>query len=53
MITLTVQWSRSDARDAKRSDRQADRAERGDGGPDKLGDYNAYLAKLADRDAKN
>jgi putative copper resistance protein D len=53
MITLTVQWSRTDARDAKRSDRQADRAARGDGGPDKLGDYNAYLAKLADRDAKN
>ena len=53
MITLTLQWARSDARDAKRSDRQADRAERGDGGPDELGDYNAYLAKLADRDAKN
>ena len=50
MITLAVQWSRSDDRDAKRSDRQADRAERGDGGPDELGDYNAYLAKLSQRD---
>lgn len=40
-IALAVQWSRSDERDARRMDRQADR----DGGQE-LASYNAYLAQL-------
>ena len=43
-IALAVQWSRSDERDARRMDRQADR----DGGQE-LASYNAYLAQLNSR----
>jgi cytochrome c oxidase assembly factor CtaG/putative copper export protein len=42
MIVVAVQWSRSDAREAKRHDRQADR----DGDAD-LHAYNDYLARLS------
>ena len=52
MITLAWQWSKSDEREARRSDRQADRAASGAGGRDELGDYNEYLARLAKRDEK-
>jgi putative copper resistance protein D len=51
LIALCVQWARSDAREAKRYDRKADR----DGGAD-LAAYNVRLAAMntraeADRDA--
>jgi cytochrome c oxidase assembly factor CtaG/putative copper export protein len=50
IAALFLQWIRSDERAARRYDRQADRAERGDtGGADELGEYNAYLASLNDR----
>ena len=42
---MAVQWSRSDDREARRVDRQADR----DGDAD-LNAYNAYLSRLTDRD---
>jgi putative copper resistance protein D len=45
MIVIGVQWSRSDDREAKRIDRQADR----DGNAE-LNSYNERLAKLAERD---
>jgi putative copper resistance protein D len=50
-----VQWTRSDARDAKRFDRDADRASQralANDTPvdDELSRYNAYLASLAERD---
>lgn len=44
-IIVSVQWFRSDARDARRLDRAADR-----GGSKDLENYNAMLSKLADRD---
>lgn len=44
-IIVSVQWFRSDAREARRLDRAADR-----GGNKDLEDYNAMLNKLADRD---
>ena len=47
-IALAVQWSRSDERDARRMDRQADR----DGGQE-LASYNAYLAQLHARDSSS
>lgn len=46
-IALAVQWGRSDERDARRMDRQADR----DGGQE-LASYNAYLAQLHERDIR-
>jgi len=45
MIVISVQWARSDDREAKRNDRQADR----DGNAE-LQSYNARLARLAERD---
>jgi cytochrome c oxidase assembly factor CtaG/putative copper export protein len=42
LIAIAVQWSRSDEREAKRKDRQADR----DGNAE-LEDYNAYLQSLS------
>ena len=53
-----VQWTRTDAREAARFDRDADRASRravSAGAPvdDELSRYNAYLASLADRDARH
>ena len=45
MIALLAQWARSDEREARRSDRQGDRAE-----DDELDSYNRMLAQLAERD---
>lgn len=42
LIAIAVQWSRSDEREAKRKDRQADRD-----GDRELEDYNAYLKSLS------
>ncbi len=63
LIAVFLQWVRSDAREAARLDRVADRAESRAGGraaagaepaepadDDALGQYNAYLAQLAARD---
>ncbi|MGH3431646.1 MAG: cytochrome c oxidase assembly protein [Thermocrispum sp.] len=48
LITLMVQWARADEREAKRTDRKADR-----GGPDDdLAAYNAMLAQLAGKARK-
>ncbi|MEZ5117805.1 MAG: cytochrome c oxidase assembly protein [Candidatus Nanopelagicales bacterium] len=44
LVALSVQWARSDEREARRHDRKADR----DGDAD-LKAYNAHLAALADR----
>ena len=44
LIVIAVQWSRSDDREAKRTDRQADRD-----GDAELRAYNDHLAALADR----
>jgi cytochrome c oxidase assembly factor CtaG/putative copper export protein len=45
-ITVAIQWSRSDAKDAKRLDRNADRT-----GDAELKEYNERLARLATSDA--
>ena len=47
-IMVAVQWSRSDAKDAKRLDRASDRT----GGAD-IDAYNDMLAKLAARDKRD
>ncbi|WP_262698539.1 MULTISPECIES: bifunctional copper resistance protein CopD/cytochrome c oxidase assembly protein [Streptomyces] len=47
-IILAIQWVRSDAREARRIDRQIDRGDAGD----PLAAYNAYLASLHARDAR-
>lgn len=47
-IIVSIQWFKSDAREARRLDRAADRA-----GNQDLKDYNAMLEKLADRDSRN
>ncbi len=44
-ITVAVMWTRSDEREARRRDRQADRTNDAE-----LADYNAMLARLAERD---
>ncbi len=46
-ITVAIQWSRSDARETKRSDRHADRT-----GEAELDAYNARLRELAMRDTR-
>ncbi len=46
-IIVCVQWFKSDSRDAKRLDRQSDRT-----GNQDVTDYNAMLAKLAQRDQR-
>jgi putative copper resistance protein D len=46
-IIVSIQWFKSDARDAKRLDRQSDRT-----GNKDVEDYNEMLAKLAARDAR-
>lgn len=46
-IGVAVQWSRSDARESKRTDRAADRNNDAD-----LNAYNDMFAKLAERDAR-
>ncbi|MCP2031292.1 putative copper resistance protein D [Okibacterium sp. HSC-33S16] len=45
-ITVAIQWSRSDAKDAKRLDRNADRTDDAE-----LKEYNERLAKLAKSDS--
>ena len=47
LLALLIQWRRSDARDAKRLDRAAERNHDAD-----LAAYNAMLAELARRDAR-
>lgn len=46
-IAVAIQWSRSDDRAQRRRDRHVDRA-----GDVELDEYNAQLAKLAERDAR-
>ncbi|WP_083259980.1 cytochrome c oxidase assembly protein [Cellulosimicrobium cellulans] len=46
-IIVAVMWTRSDEREAKRRDRQADRD-----GDAELEEYNAMLAKMAERDGR-
>jgi len=46
-ITVAIQWSRSDDRQQRRSDRHADRT-----GDAELEAYNARLAALAERDQR-
>jgi len=46
-VVVAIQWSRSDERAQKRTDRHADRT-----GDAELEAYNARLAKLAERDAR-
>lgn len=48
LIVIAVQWSRSDEREAKRFDRQADRDN-----DSELTEYNARFALLADRDKQD
>ncbi|MEV7632674.1 cytochrome c oxidase assembly protein [Microbacterium sp. NPDC089318] len=45
-ITVAIQWSRSDARLQRRRDRHADRT-----GDAELDEYNAQLARMAERDS--
>ncbi|WP_037558446.1 cytochrome c oxidase assembly protein [Spirillospora albida] len=54
LLVLAFQWYFDDRRRARRLDRRADRAARGEGRPedDDLAVYNARLAKLAERDAR-
>lgn len=47
-IIVSIQWFKSDAREARRLDRAADRGDNQD-----FEDYNAMLARLAERDAKS
>ncbi len=47
LLVLFLQWSKSDEREARRTDRKADRD-----GDVELSDYNAYLAGLAARDGR-
>jgi putative copper resistance protein D len=48
LIAIAVQWARSDERDAKRLDRQADRD-----GDVELAAYNDRLAKMGRRDQQS
>jgi putative copper resistance protein D len=45
MVVIAIQWSRSDDRESKRNDRQADRD-----GNAQMNAYNDHLARLAQRD---
>ena len=49
MIAMFAQWVRADEREARRSDRQQERAAATGQGTDELAEYNAYLASLAKR----
>ncbi|PHX76323.1 MAG: hypothetical protein CK545_00310 [Actinobacteria bacterium] len=51
LIATFIQWVKDDSRESKRIDRAADRAEVS-GSEDEHTRYNAYLAKLAKRDAQ-
>ena len=50
MAVMFFQWMRSDEREARRSDRAQERAATTGVGHDELAEYNARLAKLAERD---
>ncbi len=50
MAVMFFQWMRSDEREARRLDRAQDRAAATGVGHDELAEYNARLAKLAERD---
>lgn len=52
LVATFVLWVRDDSREAKRIDRNAERAA-AMGTPDELAQYNAYLAKLAVRDERD
>lgn len=58
VLALAYQWSRQDAREAKRRDRRADRALAvreaggGSGGEDDVDAYNQMLARLAEQDRR-
>ena len=47
MIVISIQWARSEDREARRNDRQADRD-----GNTELNAYNDHLARLAERDQR-
>ena len=59
VLALAHQWSRQDAREAKRRDRRADRAQAvreaggGTGGEDDVDAYNQMLARLAEHDRRS
>jgi putative copper resistance protein D len=52
LVATFILWVRDDSREAKRIDRNAERAA-AMGTPDDLAQYNAYLAKLAARDERD
>jgi cytochrome c oxidase assembly factor CtaG len=52
MAAVFIQWVRSDEQDAKRSDSRQETAAATGTGVDELADYNAYLARLAERDRR-
>jgi len=52
LVATFLLWVRDDSREAKRIDRNAERAA-AMGTPDELAQYNAYLAKLAVRDERD
>jgi cytochrome c oxidase assembly factor CtaG/putative copper export protein len=52
MAAVFVQWVRSDEQDARRADSRQDAADATGEGVDELADYNAYLARLAERDKR-
>ena len=52
LVATFLLWNRDDAREARRIDRNAERAA-AMGMPDELAEYNAYLAKLAVRDERD
>lgn len=52
LVATFLLWVRDDLREAKRIDRNAERAA-AMGTPDELAEYNAYLAKLAVRDERD
>jgi len=49
MVAMFFQWIRADEREARRTDRQQERAAATGQGTDELADYNAYLASLERR----
>lgn len=52
LVATFLLWMRDDSREAKRIDKNAERAA-AMGTPDELAEYNAYLAKLAVRDERD
>lgn len=52
LVATFLLWMRDDSREAKRIDKNADRAA-AMGTPDELAEYNAYLAQLAVRDERD